>query len=182
MIPIKSCASESTCESEGNRVDPLKPCDGANIQDFVLRLLYAAGAGVLAFHEINLLAAAVAFLFLYFFLPRLASEELTLKSGRIIKQVRPVLTRYFYGKNPGRRVLDVTYTCCTDNVASADLQREFNEFCLAVFESCESRKLNFAEITAELPRKSSVLTLNMFATVIRSVEFEKCDGYWKELE
>jgi hypothetical protein len=133
----------------------------------------------LAYHEANLLSAAVAFLLLYFFLPRLASEDLTIKSGRKIRNVRLAVTRYFHRN--GRKVLDVTYTCCSEDAASLELQREFNEFCFAVFQSCDRRNLKTAEITAELPRKNSILNLNMLATVVRSAEYEKCDGYWKEV-
>lgn len=162
--------------------DPLLRCIRARHLDFILRVLLALGLALLYWHEINALAASVASLYLFFFLPKLTCQDLTLKSGRTVTQVTPKFTRYLHGKNSGKKVLDVCYTCGSNDIGSSELQREFEEVCLAVFSSCDHRRITAAEITAELPRKPSFFSLNFLATVARSAEFEKDGQTWKEVE
>jgi hypothetical protein len=162
-------------------LDPMAASIKARKLDLFWRIMIGIGVGTLCFYEANELAAIVAFAYVYFFVPKLASDELTLQSGRTARGVTTRFTRASHGNNYGKTVMDVTYTCCTNDPNSPELHREFNEVCAMVLRSCNYRKLTAAEITAELPKNQSFLTLHLLATAARSAEFEKVGDYWQEI-
>ena len=79
-------------------------------------------------------------------------------------------------------MLDVNYTCCANDSQAPELQQEFDEMCLAVFASCDRRKLIAAELTALLPKKPVFFGLTLLPLTARSSEFEKDEDTWKEIE
>jgi hypothetical protein len=162
--------------------DPLATCVQSGYMDLFLRVLMAFLVALLCWREIDQLTASVVFLYLFFFMPRVTSQDLTLKSGRVVKQVTPKFTRCLYGRNVGKKVLDVCYTCCCEDIGSLEMRLEFAEVCAAVFSSCDQRGLLVAEVTAELPRKTTFFGLSLLPVVARSAEFAKEGEIWHELE
>lgn len=166
-----------------NENDPLAPSISAARWDLLARIFLGFCAAAIAWHEISNLMAVLAFLYVFFFAPRMTSHRLHLKSGRTVKEVRPILTRALIsGRHAGKKALDVYYTCCTDDTSSRHLHREFDDMVAAVLQSCERRKLNFAEITAELPIKRSFFSLNNHAPVARSAQFALDAQGWRPVE
>lgn len=166
-----------------NEADPLAPCISAARADLLARIFLGFAAAAIAWHEIGGLMPVLAFLYVYFFAPRMSSQKLYLKSGRRVKEVRPVLTRWLIsGPNAGKKSLDVYYTCCTDNVNSKLFQREFEEMIVAVLQSSKHRKLRFAEITALLPVKKTFFPLTNIAPVARSAQFVLDLDCWRPVE
>jgi len=165
-----------------NALDPLAPSITAARADLLARIVLGLIAAVIVWHEFGALMTVLAFLYVYFFVPRLASNNLHLKS-RTVRDVRPILTRSLVpGKHAGKKGIAVYYTCCTDNVSSTHLQREFDDMVVAVLQSCSQRNLCFAEITAELPVKKSLFLPNRLAPVARSAQFELEAQHWKPVE
>lgn len=167
-------------------LDPILKCMRAMQVDFLLRSVLAIAVGVLCWREVDSLVAAVAFTYVFFFVPTITSREIRLRSGRMVANVRPKITWCLHGRNLGKQILDVTYTCFSDELRSLEvqqeLQQEFQEVCAAVFSSCDLKNLDGAEITAELPLQGPFWGLNFLATVIKSAEFEKTGRIWAEIE
>ena len=162
-------------------LDPMAASIKARKLDLFWRIMIGIGVGILCWYEASELAAIVAFTYVFFFVPKLASHEMTLQSGRTAHGVTTRFTRASHGNNYGKTVMDVTYTCCTNDPNSPELHREFSEVCALVLRSCNYRKLTAAEVTAELPKNPSFLSLHLLATAARSAEFEKVGEFWQEI-
>jgi hypothetical protein len=170
---------ETTSSDRQSAGDPLAACFRARQLDLALRLLLSLSSLALVWHEVGLLAASVAFLYVFLFVPRLTSQSLTLSSGRTANRVIPRVSRRLYGARAGTKVLEVSYTCSCADVYASELQEEFEEVCLTALFACDCRNLSSAEVTAEMPASQSFFSFKFLRLTARSAEFEKDNRGWR---
>lgn len=165
-------------ESEDN-IDPISQSIQNRRSELFLRIISACGAALFCRHEYSDLAAVVAFIFVFYFLPRFLPAFVRLKSGRELKRLHASTSTIIHGKNAGRKAMTVVYTA--GSIKADEREREFLELCSAAMSYCDEKAIEYVEIIVEFPSQHRLSWSSIFASDSHSAEFEKCGESWIEI-
>jgi hypothetical protein len=160
-------------------VDPITQSIKSRHLELFIRVFFGAGAAIYCWKEYSDFSAVIAFVFVYYFLPRIMPRTVHLKNGRTVLCMNSSVNKLIEGRNYGKDALYVKYIAGPKSRKEKD--REFLEVCCAVLKACDQRKLLNAEVTVEFPKDGFLAWGLGLIAESHSAVFEKREGQWIQL-
>lgn len=160
-------------------VDPIAQSIKSKHLELFIRVFFSSGAALYCWREYSDFSALIAFVFVFYFLPRILPRVVHLKNGRSVISMNSSITKQLEGRNYGKDALYVKYIAGSKKRREND--REFLEVCSEVLKACDKRNLYNAEVTVEFPKEGFLAWGLGLIADSHSALFEKRNGQWIQL-
>lgn len=160
-------------------VDPITQSIRSRHLELFMRIFFGAGAAIYCWREYSDFASVIAFVFVFYFLPRIMPRTVHLKNGRQVICLSSSIHKILEGRNYDKNALYVKYIAGSKKRKEND--REFLDVCAAVLKASDKRNLHNAEVMVEFPKEGFLAWGLGLIADSHSAIFEKRDEQWLQL-